>query len=976
MNSAAELPSLQSSMLPSANCLRIRGARTHNLKNVDLDIPRSKLVVITGPSGSGKSSLAFDTIFAEGQRQYLESLSVYARQFISQLERPDVDEITGLAPVVCIDQRPGSASPRSTVATTTEIYDYLRLLFARVGEVSCHQCGQPIRQQSIEQIQDALMALPEGTKLMILAPVVRGRKGQHQDVFEAIRKAGQVRVRVNGTVYDLDTMPPLDGRKSHTIEAVVDRIIVRPGSRARLAESIQLAVKQADGLVVACYQIATEGKGGESWTDRLFSTKYACPNCQISLEEIEPRTFSFNSPYGACPQCTGLGYRIQFDPELVVPDMSKSIAGGAVAAWRAAGGSGPGGRGSRRAGGRVQGSGFNVQESAVQVFLESQKTPLDTPLVQMRPAVLEKLFHGDGQGYSGLLTLLEQEYATALDPQRQEQLEAFRGHVLCPQCRGTRLRAEALGVKIAGLSIADVCALSVAEAGPWFQSLSEATATTEFQFARDLIPVAQPILAEIVARLDFLQRVGLDYLTLDRPADTLSGGEMQRVRLATGIGSGLAGILYILDEPSIGLHPRDNQRLIGALRDLLAHDSTVLVVEHDEAMMRQADWLIDIGPGAGQHGGQVVAQGTPADVMANPASITGRYLKGDATVPVPMQRRKAAKTRSLILEGATTNNLQNVTAIFPLGLLVGVTGVSGSGKSSLINETLAPAMIRRLGGIAPKPGPHTSLKGVSQIDKVIPIDQSPLGRSPRSNAATYTGAFDEIRKAFASTKEAKQLGFKHNRFSFNVPGGRCEECQGQGTKRLEMNFLPDLYVPCPACEGKRFNRQTLSVRYKGLSIADVLELPIERAVAFFENFPAIHRVLASLAEVGLGYLSLGQPSTTLSGGESQRVKLATELARTDTGQTLYLLDEPTTGLHFDDIRILLGVLQRLVERGNTVIVIEHNLDVLKSCDWLIDLGPEGGSRGGQIVATGTPEELAAMESNETGKFLRGALAGH
>jgi excinuclease ABC subunit A len=981
------------------DCLRIRGARTHNLKSIDLDIPRGKLVVVTGKSGSGKSSLAFDTLFAEGQRQYIESLSVYARQFLNQLERPDVDSIEGLSPVICIDQRPGATNPRSTVATSTEIYDYLRLLFARLGEVSCHRCDQPIRQQSIEQIQDALMALPEGTKLMLLAPLVRGKKGQHAETFEQIRKAGQVRVRVDGVVLDLDAVPPLDGRKSHTIESVVDRIVVRPGSRSRLAESLQLAVKQGAGVVIASYSIPATSDlrpptSSTSWTDRLFSTLYACPNCQLSLEEVETRTFSFNSPYGACPECDGLGYRLEFDPELVVPDMTRSIAGGAVAVWRGkAATSGRGGR-SQRAGVRGQESGVRSQKEQMERFLKSQKTSLDAPLAEMRPAVVEQLFRGDGQEFVGLVTLLEQELVTATDRARQEQLESFRGHVTCTACHGARLRPEALGVRIAGKNIAELCSLSIGDAQRFFGRLASAVGVPSTQYsvpadsptsdlrppipdswllAPDSRPIAEPILREIAARLGFLQKVGLDYLTLDRPSDTLSGGELQRVRLATGIGSGLAGICYILDEPSIGLHPRDNQRLIDALRDLLAGDSSVLVVEHDEAMMRQADWLIDIGPGAGSRGGSVVAEGTPDQVMANPESLTGRYLAGAVAIPVPTQRRKAAKARTIEIEGATLNNLKNVAATFPLGLFIGVTGVSGSGKSSLINETLAPALIRRLGGIAPKPGPHTSLRGISQIDKVIQIDQSPLGRSPRSNAATYTGAFDEIRKVFAATKEAKQLGFKANRFSFNIAGGRCEECQGQGTKRLEMKFLPDLFVACPVCEGQRFNRQTLAVRYKGRSIADVLDLPIEDAAAFFENFPAIHRVLSSLADVGLGYLRLGQSATTLSGGESQRVKLATELARTDTGQTLYLLDEPTTGLHFDDIRLLLGVLQRLVDRGNTVIVIEHNLDVLKSCDYLLDLGPEGGERGGYLSATGTPEDLAAIESNQTGRFLKSVL---
>ena len=950
----------------SGEFICIRGVRVHNLQNIDVDIPRDKLVVVTGVSGSGKSSLALDTIFAEGQRQYIESLSVYARQFLHQMERPDVDLIEGLQPTISIDQRAGSANPRSTVATVTEIYDYLRLLMARLGAAFCYHCGTPIRQQSAEEIQTELLRLPAGTKIMILAPMVRGRKGQHKDVFGAIRKAGFQRARVDGEVLDVGGEPPeLAPRKNHTIEAVVDRIVIREGIEDRLAESLNLAITHGEGAVLVAYQVRDpDVAGAGDWHDRVFSTLYACPNCKINYEELEPRTFSFNSPYGACLVCEGLGSREEFDSELILGDEQLSLEDGLILPWK-------------------NDTAPREKEHRAELadFLTANHLQWNTPYAQWKPAVREKFLRGNGNDSSdgsflGVITLLEKEFATATKAAEQERLAAFREHVVCPACGGARLRPEARNVRIGGKAIHEITAQTVQQAREFFKPLKS-------QIAKDDLPIYKPLEAEICSRLAFLDQVGLNYLTLDRPADTLSGGELQRVRLATGIGSGLVGVCYVLDEPSIGLHPRDNGRLIDALRDLQSQGNTVLVVEHDAAMMREADYLLDMGPGAGAHGGRIVSQGTPADVMADPNSLTGGYLSGAVSIPVPPERRKVAKTRSITLEGVTTNNLKNVDARFPLGVLVCVTGVSGSGKSSLVNETLARALVRRLTGLGPKPGPHTSLRGVNQIDKIVVIDQAPIGRSPRSNPATYVGIFDEVRKVFAVTPEAKQRGYTAARFSFNVPsaskggksgkGGRCEECQGYGVKKIEMQFLPDLFVTCPVCEGKRFNRQTLEVRFKGLSVADVLDLRIDEAAGVFENFPIIARFLHSLQEVGLGYLTLGQSAITLSGGEAQRVKLAAELARVQTGNTLYLLDEPTTGLHFDDVRKLLEVLQRLVDLGNTVMVIEHNLDVIKCADWIIDLGPEGGEAGGKIVAEGTPEEVAQLVDNHTGRLLKSLL---
>lgn len=933
----------------SDELIRVRGARVHNLQNVQLDIPRNQFVVVTGPSGSGKSSLAFDTIFAEGQRQFIESLSVNSRQYFDQLERPDVDLVDGLQPTICINQHPGNQNPRSTVATVVEIYDFLRVLMARLGQAHCPRCGEPIRQHSLSQIEERLRGFPEGTKLMLLAPMVRGQRGDHSEVLLQIRKAGLLRVRVNGEVYEIDQVPELPPRKVHTIDAVVDRLVVRTSLQSRLVESLQVALKHGAGLVVASYLEENGGSRGP-WRDELFGTIYACPHCQVHIDEVEPRTFSFNSPYGACPECDGLGCREEFDPELVVPNRELSLEDGAVAPWKG-----------------LTAGGEKKVKAECQRFLSGHHVSWSTPLTTLSEAVFQKFLYGeDKYKFAGVLNALEKELATALNDSRREFLTQFRGAVFCRDCGGSRLRPEANHVRLAEKNIYEITRLTIGDAARFFQ---------EVKFLERERAIGDPLVREIRKRLEFLSKVGVAYLTLDRKADTLSGGELQRVRLATSIGSGLVGVCYVLDEPSIGLHPRDNQRLIDALRDLQQQGNTVLVVEHDEAMMRQADWLIDVGPGAGRHGGQIVSVGRPEIVAADPASPTGRYLSGQAPIPIPAKRRKVVKSRSLQLEGASANNLKNVSVEFPLGCLVCISGVSGSGKSTLINETLAYGLVRRLGGLAPKPGSFTSLRGVSQIDKIINVDQSPIGRTPRSNPATYTGAFDEIRTVFASTRDAKQRGFRASRFSFNAKGGRCEECQGHGMKKIEMSFLPDLFVTCNACGGARFNRATLAVRYRGQSIADVLNMPVEIATSFFENFDSIHRVLRSLADVGLGYLPLGQASTTLSGGEAQRVKLATELAGADTGKTVYLLDEPTTGLHFEDIRRLLDVLQRLVDRGNTVIVIEHNLDVIKSSDWIIDLGPEGGSQGGYVVAKGTPEEIAQLTDNHTGRFLREAMGG-
>jgi excinuclease ABC subunit A len=931
----------------------VKGARAHNLKNIDVEIPRDKLVVLTGLSGSGKSSLAFDTIYAEGQRRYVESLSAYARQFLGQMDKPDVDAIEGLSPAISIDQKTTSRNPRSTVGTVTEIYDYLRLLFARIGRPVCPEHGIEITSQTIEQMVDRLLAYPERTKMQILAPIVSGRKGTHAKTLEDIRKQGYVRVRVDGEMRELTENIELEKNKKHSIEVVVDRIIIKEGIAARLADSLETALKLADGKVL----IDVIGQ-----EELLFSEKHACPYCGFSIGELEPRMFSFNSPYGACPDCDGLGATLEVDLDLVIPNDELTLREHAIAPWE------------------PQSSQYYPQ--LLEAVCSHYGIDMDVPVKDLPKEQLDKILYGSGGEkiyfryqndfgqireqyivFEGVIPNVERRYRETSSDYVREQMEKYMAQQPCPTCKGNRLKKESLAVLVGGKHIGEVTALSVAEALEFFQNL---------QLSEKEKKIAHLILREITERLSFLKNVGLDYLTLNRSAGTLSGGEAQRIRLATQIGSRLTGVLYVLDEPSIGLHQRDNDRLIATLKSMRDIGNTLIVVEHDEDTMLAADYLIDIGPGAGIHGGQVVAAGTPQEVMNNPNSLTGQYLSGKKFIPIPAERRKP-DGRWIEIVGAKENNLKNVSVKIPLGTFVAVTGVSGSGKSTLVNEILYKALAQKLHRAKAKPGEHKTIKGLEHLDKVIDIDQSPIGRTPRSNPATYTGVFDDIREVFAATNEAKVRGYKKGRFSFNVKGGRCEACRGDGIIKIEMHFLPDVYVPCEVCHGKRYNRETLEVTYKGKNIAEVLDMTVEDALAFFENIPKIKRKLQTLYDVGLGYMKLGQPATTLSGGEAQRVKLAAELHRRSTGRTLYILDEPTTGLHVDDISRLLKVLQRLVDNGDTVLVIEHNLDVIKTADYIIDLGPEGGDQGGQIVATGTPEEVAEVESSYTGRYLKPIL---
>nr|WP_087991530.1 excinuclease ABC subunit UvrA [Bacillus subtilis] len=930
--------------------IEVKGARAHNLKNIDVTIPRDQLVVVTGLSGSGKSSLAFDTIYAEGQRRYVESLSAYARQFLGQMDKPDVDAIEGLSPAISIDQKTTSRNPRSTVGTVTEIYDYLRLLYARVGKPHCPEHGIEITSQTIEQMVDRIVEYPERTKLQVLAPIVSGRKGAHVKVLEQIRKQGYVRVRIDGEMAELSDDIELEMNKKHSIEVVIDRIVVKEGVAARLSDSLETALRLGEGRVM----IDVIGE-----EELMFSEHHACPHCGFSIGELEPRLFSFNSPFGACPTCDGLGMKLEVDADLVIPNQDLSLKENAVAPWTP------------------------ISSQYYPQLLEAVCThygiDMDVPVKDLPKQQLDKVLYGSGDDliyfryendfgqiregeiqFEGVLRNIERRYKETSSDYIREQMEQYMSQKSCPTCKGYRLKKEALAVLIDGRHIGKITELSVGDALDFFKGLT---------LSEKDMQIANLILREIVERLSFLDKVGLDYLTLSRAAGTLSGGEAQRIRLATQIGSRLSGVLYILDEPSIGLHQRDNDRLISALKNMRDLGNTLIVVEHDEDTMMAADYLIDIGPGAGIHGGQVTSAGTPDEVMEDANSLTGSYLSGKKFIPLPSERRKP-DGRFIEIKGATENNLKKANAKFPLGTFTAVTGVSGSGKSTLVNEILHKALAQKLHKAKAKPGSHKEIKGLDHLDKVIDIDQAPIGRTPRSNPATYTGVFDDIRDVFAQTNEAKVRGYKKGRFSFNVKGGRCEACRGDGIIKIEMHFLPDVYVPCEVCHGKRYNRETLEVTYKGKSISDVLDMTVEDALSFFENIPKIKRKLQTLYDVGLGYITLGQPATTLSGGEAQRVKLASELHKRSTGRTLYILDEPTTGLHVDDIARLLVVLQRLVDNGDTVLVIEHNLDIIKTADYIVDLGPEGGAGGGTIVASGTPEEITEVEESYTGRYLK------
>ena len=961
-------------------CILVQGARQHNLKNITLSIPRDKIVVITGLSGSGKSSLAFDTIYAEGQRRYVESLSAYARQFLEQMEKPDVDAIEGLPPTIAIHQRRAGFSPRSTVATATEIHDYLRLLYARVGTATCPKCGREIRPQRVDQIVEHVLGLPAGTRLTVLAPLVRGQRGEHRDVLRNIVADGFVRVRIDGQMHEVREIPALAKNKRHTIEAVVDRLVVKEAVRGRLTESVETALRMTEGVVV----VSHETPSGE-WRNTLYSERYACTRCNISFEELAPRLFSFNSPYGACPQCHGLGTFLEFDEDLVVPDTDKTLAQGALAPWK---------NGPRRY--------QQFFEAALERFVRDFGAPRDVPFGKLPAKLREALLYGgtpprrraagggkhgkervrslngaglqtpslppseDEDAWEGVLPSLKRFAETVSGTYVKRWLERFMSEQPCPACHGARLRQEARAVQVGGKAIHEISALSVDAAARFFADL---------KLEGEKKAIARQVLGEIRNRLRFMQDVGIAYLSLDRATDSLSGGEAQRIRLATQVGSGLVGVCYVLDEPTIGLHARDNRRLLNTLKALRDLGNTVLVVEHDEETIREADHVIDMGPGAGEHGGQIIAQGTIPEIQNCADSLTGRYLAGFMRIPVPPKRRPARVRKSVALVGAKANNLKDLSVRLPLACLICVTGVSGSGKSTLVGQTLVPAMRRKLYGSREKPGPLSRLTGADQVDRVIEIDQSPIGRTPRSNPATYTKVFELIRRVLAQTREAKVRGYGPGRFSFNVKGGRCEACQGQGVRKVEMHFLPDVYVTCQECKGTRFARETLEILYRGKSIADILQMRVSEAVAFFENFPRIIDQLATLEAVGLGYMAIGQSSTTLSGGEAQRVKLAAELGKRSTGRTLYVLDEPTTGLHFADIQRLLDVLNKLVDLGNTVLVVEHNFEVIKSADWVIDLGPEGGEAGGRLVAEGTPEKIAATKESYTGQYLANYLNG-